>query len=87
MRRPAFVTAISLPFVVAVIPAASILVSSPAPVGEEVFALDSSVPAGAAVHLVTMSVESAPAIEPVAYGIGATAPVSCDGASVPAIEG
>ncbi len=87
MRRPAFVTAISLPFVVAIIPAASIFVSSPAPAGEEVFALDSSVPAGTTVHLVSMSVDSAPAVEPVAYGIGATAPGPCDGTSVPAIEG
>lgn len=87
MRRPTFAAAIGLPFVVAVLPAASIFVSSPAPAGDEVYALDAAVPAGTTVELAGMATESPSATIPVAYGIGSAPSYGCEGTSATAIEG
>ncbi len=87
MPRPAFLAALSLPFVVAIIPAASILVANPTPAGEDAYAMDSAVPAGAIVQLASMPAIPDPAAVQLAYGIQQGLPVSCDETSAPTIEG
>ncbi|RIL04043.1 hypothetical protein DCC78_00170 [bacterium] len=87
MPRPAFLAAMSIPFIVAVIPAATIFVTTPTEVGQEVYTMDSPIPAGTTVHTASMPVAPDSWGAQVAYGIPTTVPVACDKASIPAIEG